>query len=88
MMVLFAFSSGYSTNILANRDCVFKVKTAVLTGAACGKDNGSILVTSFEADVPSQFSWLDENDREVSTQRNLIGFKPGTYRLFGADGLG
>lgn len=88
LMVLFAFSSGFSANILANRDCVFKVKTAVLTGAACGKDNGSILVTSFEADVPSQFSWLDENDREVSTQRNLVGFKPGTYRLFGADGLG
>lgn len=69
-------------------DISYKVKNAILTGAACGKTNGSIVVTAFETEVPTQFSWLDANDKEVSKDRNLVGAIPGTYRLFGDNGLG
>lgn len=84
--VILVFFLGIQAN--ANTICNFKVKTAILTGAACGKTNGSIVVTSFETEIPTAFSWLDENDKEVSRARNLTGASPGTYRLFGADGLG
>ncbi|RYG21209.1 MAG: gliding motility-associated C-terminal domain-containing protein [Chitinophagaceae bacterium] len=69
-------------------DIAYKVRNAMLTGSACGKTNGSIIVTSFETTVPTGFSWLDANDAEVSKDRNLIGAPPGTYRLFGDNGLG
>ncbi|MEJ5994662.1 gliding motility-associated C-terminal domain-containing protein [Pedobacter sp. Du54] len=69
-------------------DIAYKVKNATLTGSACGKTNGSIIVTSFETEIPTVFSWLDETDKVVSTDRNLIGAMPGTYRLFGDNGLG
>ena len=84
--IILLFFLGIRVN--ADGNCNFKVKTAILTGAACGKSNGSILVTSFETETPAAFSWLDENDKEVSKERNLTGALPGTYRLFGNDGLG
>lgn len=77
-----------STYEIKNIDLAYKVKDAILTGAACGKTNGSIIITSFEAAVPTIFSWLDANDVEVSKDRNLIGVIPGTYRLFGDNDLG
>ncbi len=73
---------------IKNIDLAYKVKNAILTGAACGKTNGSIIITSFEADVPTIFSWVDGNDIEIRKDRNLIGVPPGTYRLFGDNGSG
>jgi gliding motility-associated-like protein len=69
-------------------DIAYKVKNAILTGSACGKTNGSVVITSFETEVPTIFSWLNASDQEVSKDRNLIGAVAGTYRLFGDNGLG
>lgn len=68
--------------------CDYKVKTATLNASACGKTNGSVIVNTFETGTPVLFRWLDENDQVVSSTRNLTGAAPGTYRLFGEDGLG
>lgn len=66
----------------------YKVKLAALTASACGKTNGSVIIQSFETDVPQLFEWLDKDDKVVSTERNLVNVPPGTYRLFGDNGSG
>ncbi|MDT4825056.1 hypothetical protein FQZ97_583270 [compost metagenome] len=66
----------------------YKVKLASLTPSACGKTNGSVVIHSFEADVPQLFEWLDKDDKLISSERNLVNAPPGTYRLFGDNGLG
>lgn len=66
----------------------YKVKEAALAPSACGKTNGSVVINSFEADIPTVFEWLDADDNVVSRERNLTGAGPGTYRIFGDNGLG
>lgn len=66
----------------------YKVKVANLVSSACGKVNGMVNVISFETATPTQFSWVNENDVEVSKERNLVNAPPGVYKLYGDNGSG
>ncbi|RZK43598.1 MAG: gliding motility-associated C-terminal domain-containing protein [Pedobacter sp.] len=73
---------------IKNIEVSYKVQDASLLGAACGKTNGSVIISSFQGEVPKGFEWRDENNRVVSNERNLTNAAAGTYSLFGDNGLG
>ena len=66
----------------------FEADVFIIKPANCGQDNGSVSVTSFKTDSPTQYRWLDPLGRELGTGRDIAGLPAGTFTLIGSNGRG
>jgi len=78
-------SPVYTVN---NQTKSYITKDVVITPTSCGNKNGSIEINGYQTDVPTRFSWLDEDGNEVATSENLSNVFPGVYTLMASDANG
>ncbi len=71
---------------IRNTNINYKIKTSTVSPASCSKNNGSVLVNSYETQKPVLFSWADENGVVVGTGESLNAVKAGKYTLTASNG--
>jgi gliding motility-associated-like protein len=59
----------------------YKIKQIRIVDATCGNNNGSIIISSYETEKPTKFTWYDAQNNEYATTENLTGLAPGKYKL-------
>ncbi|WP_293742356.1 gliding motility-associated C-terminal domain-containing protein [uncultured Pedobacter sp.] len=64
----------------------FKVKNFEIVPSSCGKKNGKIIISNYQADIPTKFEWTSQSGELVGNDENLIDVLPGTYTLNVSDG--
>lgn len=72
--------------IIKNTVKDFRVSEVEVFPASCGNKNGKIMIGNYQADLPTHFSWTNQNDNVVGNEEDLIGVFPGTYTLTVSDG--
>lgn len=65
---------------------VFTPKDVLITPASCGLQNGSVMIKSFQTDVPTQYNWTNERGDVVGNDKDLNNLFPGTYTLSASNG--
>ena len=71
---------------LKNTTKNYSAKSFLIVPASCNNANGSVTIQTYQSEIPTVFTWTDQNGIIISRTDKLSGVVPGNYTLTASDG--